>query len=64
MPTLLTKLEYVSQSYHAFPANDIRNGGKFSGVTITGTVAFQLRTGRAGLVRGSRRSAYRHPDAT
>jgi hypothetical protein len=40
MPTLLTKLEYVTQSYHAFPANDIRNGGKFSGVMITGTVAF------------------------
>ena len=40
MPTLLTKLEYVSQTYHAFPANDIRNGGKFNGVMITGTVAF------------------------
>lgn len=40
MPTLLTKLESVTQSYHGFPPTDIRNGGKFNGLMVTGTVAF------------------------
>jgi hypothetical protein len=30
----------VRQNYDDFPTTDIRNGGKFSGFMIEGTVAF------------------------
>ncbi|HWL39530.1 MAG TPA: hypothetical protein VNO75_04765, partial [Gemmatimonadaceae bacterium] len=39
-PNLLTKIEYVNQSYFDFPATDIRNGGKFKGFMVEGAVAF------------------------
>ena len=40
LPTVLMKAEYVDQRYEAFPANDIRSGGRFHGLMATGTVAF------------------------
>ena len=39
-PTIETKLEYVEQTYHDFPATDIRNGGRFSGVMVEAVVSF------------------------
>jgi hypothetical protein len=39
-PSVLTKIEWVSQKYNDFPTTDIRNGGKFSGVMVEGVVAF------------------------
>jgi hypothetical protein len=39
-PIVLAKAEYVTQRYNDFPVTDIRNGGKFNGFMITGTVAF------------------------
>ena len=39
-PSILLKAEYVNQSYDDFPTTDIRNGGKFNGFMIEGTVAF------------------------
>lgn len=39
-PIILAKAEYVTQKYNDFPLADIRNGGKFNGFMITGTVAF------------------------
>lgn len=39
-PSLQTKLEYVRQTYNGFPATDIRNGGKFSGVMLEAIVSF------------------------
>ncbi len=39
-PNLLTKVEYVNQSYLDFPTTDIRNGGKFKGFMVEGVVAF------------------------
>ena len=39
-PIVLAKAEYVTQKYNDFPVTDIRNGGKFNGFMITGTVAF------------------------
>jgi hypothetical protein len=39
-PSLLTKLEWVSQKYNDFPTTDIRNGGRFSGFVMEGVVAF------------------------
>ena len=39
-PTVLLKGEYVRQTYNDFPANDIRNGGKFDGFIIEGVVSF------------------------
>ncbi|MEP7001032.1 MAG: hypothetical protein ABI969_11180 [bacterium] len=39
-PALLTKIEWVTQQYNDFPANDIRNGGKFRGFMVEGAVAF------------------------
>jgi len=39
-PIILAKAEYVTQKYEDFPVTDIRNGGKFNGFMITGTVAF------------------------
>jgi hypothetical protein len=39
-PIVLAKAEYVSQHYNDFAATDIRNGGRFNGFMLTGTVAF------------------------
>jgi len=39
-PTVLTKLEWVNQKYLDFPTSDIRNGAKFKGFMVEGTVAF------------------------
>lgn len=39
-PNVLTKLEYVSQKYHDFPAEHIHHGGSFNGLMIEGVVAF------------------------
>ncbi|HEV8408917.1 MAG TPA: hypothetical protein VGQ30_00325 [Gemmatimonadaceae bacterium] len=37
---VLTKIEYINQDYNKFLATDIRNGGNFKGVMISGVVAF------------------------
>jgi hypothetical protein len=37
---ILLKAEYVNQSYDDFPTADIRNGGKFDGFMVEGSVAF------------------------
>jgi hypothetical protein len=37
---LEAKIEYVEQNYRDFPANDIRNGGKFSGYVAEAVVSF------------------------
>jgi hypothetical protein len=37
---LLTKIEYVQQEYDGFAAADIRNGGKFNGLSVEGVIAF------------------------
>jgi hypothetical protein len=39
-PSVLLKGEYVTQKYNDFPTTDIRNGGKFNGFMVEGTVAF------------------------
>ncbi len=39
-PALLAKIEWVTQSYNDFPANDIRSGGRFKGFMAEGVVAF------------------------
>ena len=39
-PNILTKMEFVNQSYSDFPLTDIRNGGKFKGFMIEGAVGF------------------------
>jgi hypothetical protein len=39
-PNILLKVEGVRQTYDDFPTTDIRNGGKFNGFMIEGTVAF------------------------
>ena len=39
-PNVLSKIEFVRQSYENFPTTDIRNGGKFQGFMIEGVVAF------------------------
>lgn len=39
-PNVLLKGEWVNQKYHDFPANDIRNGGRFKGFVFEGVVAF------------------------
>ena len=39
-PSVLTKVEWVSQKYNDFPTTDIRNGGTFNGFMIEGVVAF------------------------
>jgi hypothetical protein len=39
-PNVLTKLEYVNQTYGGFPASDIRSGGHFKGFMISGSVGF------------------------
>lgn len=40
LPTVLGKLEYMTQTYRGFPTTDIRNGGKANGFMAEGTVAF------------------------
>jgi hypothetical protein len=40
IPGLLAKAEYVNQEYFGYPANNIKNGGKFHGVVLEGVVAF------------------------
>ncbi len=37
---ILAKLEYVTQNYSGFAAEDIRHGGKFNGVMIEGVIGF------------------------
>ena len=39
-PNVLSKIEFVRQTYENFPATDIRSGGKFQGFMIEGVVAF------------------------
>ena len=39
-PVVLVKGEWVAQKYNDFPAEDIRNGGKFDGFMLEGVVAF------------------------
>jgi hypothetical protein len=39
-PNVLSKIEFVRQTYENFPATDIRSGGKFEGFMIEGVVAF------------------------
>jgi hypothetical protein len=39
-PNVLAKAEYVTQEYFGFPANNIRNGGKFNGMMLEGVIAF------------------------
>jgi hypothetical protein len=40
MPGVLTKVEYVRQTYGGFPTIDIRHGGKFDGVMVEGAIGF------------------------
>ncbi len=40
MPGVLTKIEYVKQTYGGFPTTDIRHGGKFDGVMVEGAIGF------------------------
>lgn len=37
---ILAKLEYVTQNYSGFAAEDIRHGGKFNGLMIEGVIGF------------------------
>jgi hypothetical protein len=37
---LLAKAEWIQQTYTDFPANDIRNGGKFDGMMVEAVVSF------------------------
>ncbi|MGE5518297.1 MAG: hypothetical protein ACM3VS_00125 [Candidatus Dadabacteria bacterium] len=37
---VLTKIEYVNQTYNDFPTTDYRNGGKFHGVVVEAAVSF------------------------
>lgn len=37
---ILAKAEYVSQEYNGFKPTDIRNGGKFDGLTVQAVIAF------------------------
>jgi hypothetical protein len=39
-PTMLTKVEYVQQSYDGFASTNILNGAEFSGFVIQGALAF------------------------
>ncbi len=39
-PNVLSKIEFVNQSYLNFPSTDIRSGGKFQGFMVEGVVAF------------------------
>ena len=39
-PNVLSKIEFVNQTYGNFPTTDIRNGGKFQGFMVEAVVAF------------------------
>lgn len=39
-PNVLAKIEYVRQNYLDFPVTDIRNGGRFDGLMVEGSVSF------------------------
>ena len=39
-PNVLSKIEFVRQTYGNFPTSDIRSGGKFQGFMVEGVVAF------------------------
>jgi hypothetical protein len=39
-PNVLSKIEFVKQTYGNFPTSDIRSGGKFQGFMVEGVVAF------------------------
>jgi len=39
-PNMLTKVEYVTQSFEGFAAMDIRNGARFDGFVVQGSIAF------------------------
>jgi hypothetical protein len=39
-PNLLGKAAFVNQTYSGYPVSSIKNGGKFSGITLEGVVAF------------------------
>ena len=40
VPNMLTKIEYVKQTYDGFAPTDIRNGAKFSGFVVQGAITF------------------------
>ena len=40
LPSVLAKIEYVSQEYFGYPPTNIRNGGRFHGMMAEGVVAF------------------------
>jgi hypothetical protein len=40
MDGILMKLEYVTQEFKGYPANNLRNGGKFKGLIAEGVIAF------------------------
>ena len=40
LPGVLAKAEYVEQEYFGYPANNIKNGGRFKGAVLEGVVAF------------------------
>jgi hypothetical protein len=40
LPALLAKAEYVDQQYIGYPAENIKNGGRFKGVMLEGVVGF------------------------
>jgi hypothetical protein len=39
-PNILAKLEYVTQTYDGYPANNILSEGKFNGLMISANVGF------------------------
>jgi hypothetical protein len=39
-PNVMSKIEFVKQTYDNFPTSDIRSGGKFQGFLVEGVVAF------------------------
>ncbi len=39
-PQMVLKAEYVNQRYNDFPAADIRNNGRFSGLMVEGVISF------------------------
>jgi hypothetical protein len=40
LPGLLAKAEYVDQKYFGYPADNLKNGGRFKGLMVEGVVAF------------------------
>jgi hypothetical protein len=39
-PSMLTKIEYVTQEYDGFPTTDLRSGGRFHGLAAEGAISF------------------------